>query len=103
MPGDNRGPQDLVRTLSHVNFDEALGLAIQNRPVHVIHPHGKGVDSRAFFFGALLGDADMGNLRVRVGAPGNRERRAFLFSSREKGIVQHGSGHKIRCVGKLAG
>ncbi len=74
VPGDERRPEDLVRSFLNVNLQKALFLAVEDSPVHVRKLQGEGLHGDAPFDGVILIQPYVGDLRVGVGAPRDGQR-----------------------------
>ncbi len=73
MSGHNGGAHNGVRAFPDMNSRKTSLLTVQNRPVDLAQFERVRFDLHASGCGILLIDADMGNFRLRVGAPGDEQ------------------------------
>ena len=78
MTGDDRCPENLIRPFPDVDLDKTFFLSIGDGTVDVIQWSDEGVHSDSLFLGISLIHPDMGDLRIRVSTPGNRQGTLFL-------------------------
>ena len=73
VAGHDGGAEDPVGPLADVDLDEALRLPVEDGAVHLLRSPGRRCHRDALLPRVLLIHADMGDLRVGVGAPGDRQ------------------------------
>ena len=83
MFGDEGRPKDAVGAVLDVHLDEPVILPVENCPVHVGELYNEGPDRNTFRLGVLLVHADVGDLGIGIGAPGDGERAGLLPHERE--------------------
>ena len=97
---DDRGADNLILALPHVNLDEALLLAIGNRPVRLGDRHLVGVDRNPPFARVALVEPQVRHLGVGVGAPRHHQGRELL-APEEQRVLDHDLGCRIGRVREL--
>jgi hypothetical protein len=100
MPRDERRPDDRVLALPDVHLEEAFGSPVEHGPVALRLLDRVGVDRHALRLGVLRVEADVGDFRVGVGAPGNRQRAGTLAPEEER-VLDDDARHGVGGVGEL--
>src|SRR5439155_23374059 len=94
--------ENFIAPLADVEFHETLFLTVQYSAVHLLELAHIGIDFQAAFAGVTLVEANVGNFRVGVSAPGHREGAGFL-AAKEQGILNYDPGRKIGGMGEFSG
>ena len=100
VASDDGGAHDAVGPLADVNLDEPFVLTVQDGSVHARHLLNACCYIDADLSGIGLVEAYVGDLRVGVGAPGDRQR-AGLRAAQEQGVLDGDPCQSIGRVGEL--
>jgi hypothetical protein len=100
VAGDDGGSEDLVSPDTDEHLDEALVLAVQDGSVHGSQFLREGPERDATLPSLMLVEADVGDLRVGVGTPGDGQG-AGPGAPLEQGVLQHDARHGISGVREL--
>ena len=102
---DDSGAQNLVGTLPDVNPGKPFVLTVQNRAVHFLQLVREGFHLPALGLGVGFVEADMGDLRLGIGAPGDQQGiRAGIGEAervRKQRVLDYDLGHGIGRMRKL--
>ena len=83
-----------------MNLDKPFLLPVDDGPVYILQKSYVSVDFDPFLLGVPFIHPDVSNLRIRVGAPRNRQG-ADLSASPKQGVLDDDSGRCIGGVGKF--
>ena len=73
VAGDYGSPQNSVRALFDVYLYKAFVFAVDNRAIHLVRRHRNGLNRYILFARLLHVHPYMGDFRIGISAPGNRQ------------------------------
>src|SRR3984893_8049138 len=100
VPRHHGGAEDAIAPRPDVDLDEAVRVAIEDRPVHMGHRLREVLHVDAVRLRLGLVEPDVGDLRVRVGTPGD-DQGAGPGPPEEEGVLEDDAGHGVGGVGEL--
>src|SRR6266851_2803562 len=100
MGGDNRGSENPVSLWTDNHLHEAFGLAVEYSSVHISQFLRERTEPDSALCCFVVVEADVSDLRVGVGAPGNGQGAGFCPPF-EQGVLDDDARHGVGGVREL--
>ena len=100
MARDDGCAQDAIRSLPAMDLDESFTLAFENRAVNRGHVDPERIDRDSLLCGIVFVEADVGNFRIDVGTPRNRQGACPAAPEKER-VADHDARHRVGGMGEL--